>query len=172
MAVALRQPYRLQTAAERQQEEQVTDESLTLTDLLRIVLKHKWTLLLVIFLACSVAAVRTFLSTPIYRSTVILQIDRAAQRVVSFNNDVDREQASEEPGSLTTQVELLKSRSLAERVIDELRLDQSAPTGPAAATTPLPQADARGSAEAAANAKGDYGNQNQWPRQRCSLQDR
>ncbi|MDP2326437.1 MAG: Wzz/FepE/Etk N-terminal domain-containing protein, partial [Gammaproteobacteria bacterium] len=78
MALALRQPYRLQTAVERQQEEQVADDSLTLTDLLRIVLKHKWTLLVVIALACAVAAVRTFLSTPVYRSTVILQIDRVA----------------------------------------------------------------------------------------------
>ncbi len=157
MAVALRQPYRLQTAVERQQEEQVTDESLTLTDLLRIVLKHKWTLLLVIFLACSVAAVRTFLSTPIYRSTVILQIDRAAQRVVSFNNDVDREQPTEEPGSLTTQVELLKSRSLAERVIDELRLDQSLPaSSPAAAEKSAQQAAEPKAGEPVLNARGDY----------------
>ena len=125
MALAVRQPYRLQTSFERQQEEQGTDESLTLTDLLRIVLKHKWTLLIVIFLACSVAAVRTFLSTPIYRSTVILQIERVAPRVVNFNNEADPEQASDEGTSLKTQYELLKSRSLAERVIDELHLDQS-----------------------------------------------
>ena len=152
MAVALRQPYRLQTAIERQHEEQVTDESLTMTDLLRIVLKHKWTLLTVILLACAVAAVRTFLSTPIYRSTVILQIDRTAQRVVSFNNDVDREQPGDDPNSLTTQVELLKSRSLAERVIDELRLDQSMPVGtsaPGAVTAPL-------AGEPEAKSKGDY----------------
>ena len=158
MALALRQPYRLQTAIERQQEEQVTDESLTLTDLLRIVLKHKWTLLTVILLACAVAAVRTFLSTPIYRSTVILQIDRAAQRVVSFNNDVDREQPSEEPNSLTTQVELLKSRSLAERVIDELRLDQSLPTVPQATgdANSLAREGARPAGETELGFKGDY----------------
>ena len=157
MAVALRQPYRLQTAMERQHEEQITDESLTLTDLLRIVLKHKWTLLTVIVLACSVAAVRTFLSTPIYRSTVILQIDRAAQRVVSFNTDVDREQANDDPNSLTTQVELLKSRSLAERVIDELRLDQSMPVATAiAADAAPPHAGERAPGDADATAKGDY----------------
>jgi succinoglycan biosynthesis transport protein ExoP len=150
MAVALRQPYRLQTAVERQQEDQITDESLTLSDLLRIVLKHKWTLLTVILLACAVATVRTFLSTPIYRSTVILQIDRAAQRVVSFNNDVDREQPGDDPNSLTTQVELLKSRSLAERVIDELRLDQSMPAA-ASGTASAPVGP-----EPEAKSKGDY----------------
>jgi polysaccharide biosynthesis transport protein len=138
-AVALHQPYRLQTAIERQNEEQAADESLTLSDLLRIVLKHKWILLTVIVLACAVAAIRTFLSTPLYRSTVILQIERVAPRVVSFNNDVSPDQqGSDESTSLKTQYELLKSRSLAERVIDELHLDQSkaapAPASEAAAS--------------------------------------
>jgi succinoglycan biosynthesis transport protein ExoP len=157
MAVALRQPYRLQTAMERQQEEQVTDESLTLTDLLRIVLKHKWTLLTVMLLACAVAAVRTFLSTPIYRSTVILQIERVAPRVVSFNNEADPEQAGDEGTSLKTQYELLKSRSLAERVIDELHLDQSGQTantiGAGAGTASVGE---RPTGELEATSKGDY----------------
>lgn len=157
MAIALHQPYRLQTALERQQEEQVTDDSISLTDLLRIVMKHKWTLLIVILLACSVAAVRTFLSTPIYRSTVILQIERVAPRVVSFNNDADQEQASDEGTSLKTQYELLKSRSLAERVIDELHLDQSTKVATGvnaeAATTNAGDAAA---GDADAPSKGDY----------------
>ena len=157
MAVALRQPYRLQTAFDRQQEEQVTDESLTLTDLLRIVLKHKWTLLIVIFLACSIAAVRTFLSTPIYRSTVILQIERVAPRVVNFNNEADPEQASDEGTSLKTQYELLKSRSLAERVIDELRLDQSnAPAANLAADESVTNSASTQINGAAPAANGDY----------------
>jgi succinoglycan biosynthesis transport protein ExoP len=158
MALALHQPYRLQTALERQQEEQVTDESLTLTDLIRIVLKHKWTLLIVIFLACSVAAVRTFLSTPIYRSTVILQIERVAPRVVSFNNEADPAQASDEGTSLKTQYELLKSRSLAERVIDELHLDQSsgAATTPAADEPFSKTAPVQGKGATQADANVDY----------------
>ena len=46
--------------------------------------------------------------------------------MVSFNNDADQDQGYvDETMSLKTQYELLKSRSLAERVIDELRLDQS-----------------------------------------------
>ncbi len=119
----------LQTALERQHEEQAGDESLTLTDLLHIVLKHKWTLLIVILLACAVAGVRTLLSTPIYRSTVVLQIERVAPAVVRFNNDMDQYQGYvDEEMSQKTQYQLLKSESLAERVIDELKLDQSKPT--------------------------------------------
>ncbi len=157
-ALALQQPFRLQTALEHRHEEQATDESLTLTDLLRIVVKHKWTLLIVILLACAAAAVRTFLSTPVYRSTVILQIERVAPRVVNFNNEVDPDQAaatSDETTSLKTQYELLKSRSLAERVIDELRLDQFKPA-PAAGGTDGAAASDSAPAEGDPQAKTDY----------------
>jgi uncharacterized protein involved in exopolysaccharide biosynthesis len=96
--LALRQQYQLQPGMARAEEEQVGDDSLTLTDIGRIILKHKWTLLLVIALACAVAAIRTFLSTPIYRSTVILQIDRATPRVVRFENDPEMERMGGDDG--------------------------------------------------------------------------
>lgn len=132
--LALRQPSQLQIGGlARQDDEAGGDDSLTLTDIWRIVLKHKWTLLLVILLAAAAATIRTFLSTPVYRSTVILQIERATPRVVRFDNDPDQERGSgEDVSSIRTQQELLKSRSLAERVIDELRLDNSTPSGQAA----------------------------------------
>lgn len=156
--LAVRQPYQVQTGAERAEEEQVADDSLTLTDIARIVLKHKWTLLLVIALACTVAAIRTFLSTPVYRSTVILQIDKATPRVVRFENDPEQERlGSDDAISMRTQQELLKSRSLAERVIDELRLDHSTPTGQAALSLSAERqlgSDSFGST--AEDVKGDY----------------
>src|SRR4051812_30158217 len=89
--LAVRQPYQLQTGAAKPDEEHIGDDSLTLTDIGRIVLKHKWTLLLIIAITCSIAAVRTFLSTPVYRSTVILQIDRATPKVVRFEQDSEQE---------------------------------------------------------------------------------
>ncbi|MDB5753510.1 MAG: lipopolysaccharide biosynthesis [Ramlibacter sp.] len=131
--LALRQAFQMQAGAlARHEEEQAGDDSLTLTDIGRIVLKHKWTLLLVVLLACAVAAVRTFLSTPVYRSSVILQIDAASPRVVRFEKDPEQERGGDDAASMRTQQELLKSRSLAERVIDELRLDNSTPSGQAA----------------------------------------
>jgi succinoglycan biosynthesis transport protein ExoP len=154
-ALAFQQPYRLQPALERPDEEQAGDESLTLTDLLHIVLKHKWTLLIVILLACAVAAVRTLLSTPIYRSTVVLQIERVAPPVVKFNNDMDQYQGYvDEEMSQKTQYQLLKSESLAERVIDELKLDQSKPTAAAYGTEPTPSSET--TASESEGVKGDY----------------
>jgi capsular exopolysaccharide synthesis family protein len=155
--IALRQSHQLSTALARQEEEQQADDSLTLTDIGRILLKHKWTLLLVIVAACCAAAVRTFLSTPIYRSTVILQIESATPRVVRFEKDPEQERGGNDDVSMRTQQELLRSRSLAERVIDDLRLDQSTASGQA--SLPLAQATELGSAKgpgAAADTGSDY----------------
>jgi polysaccharide biosynthesis transport protein len=131
----------LQAALERPHEQQPGDELLTLTDLLHIVVKHKWTLLVVILLASTVAAVRTFLSTPIYLSTVTLHIERAAPIVVKFNNESDQDPYVDEAMTQKTQYELLKSRSLAERVIDELKLDQSKPSAAAHGADAAPGSD-------------------------------
>ncbi|MEJ6021323.1 GumC family protein [Ramlibacter sp. PS4R-6] len=132
-AVALHQPYELQVGHEGRAEAHA--ESLTLSDLLRIVYKHKWTLLLVLLVAGGASVVKTLLSTPIYRSTVTMQIERSAPRVVNFNTDANEDQGwYDETIALKTQYELLRSRSLAERVIEELRLFQpTAPTGREAA---------------------------------------
>lgn len=124
-----------------------SSDSIQLMDLLRIVLKHKWTLLLVLSVAASVAGVRTLLQTPVYRSSVTLQIERIAPRVVNFSTDVEQESSlySDETVSLRTQYELLRSRSLAERVIDELKLDKpegSKGAAPAAQNEKPPDAPA------------------------------
>jgi capsular exopolysaccharide synthesis family protein len=135
--LALRQPYLLQTSLDRQTDDEDDATALTLGDLLGMVLKHKWTLLLVILVATGIAGINTFLLRPTYRATTVLQIDRTPARVVDFNRgNVDLDQASvDEYLGLKTQYELLRSRSLAERVIDELQLDRSKPAGalPAAA---------------------------------------
>lgn len=133
-ALAIRPQYPLQYGLQVPQHAEPVDDSFTLTDLLRIIAKHKWTLLLVIALCAGIAAVATLLRTPSYRATVVVQIDRSAARIVSFKNDVDAGQEYvDERTALSTQYELLRSRSLAERVIDELRLDQSQGKGGGAA---------------------------------------
>src|SRR5438105_2742200 len=125
--LALRQPYMLQTSVERQTEDEEDASALTLSDLLGMILKHKWTLLLVILVSTGIAGINTFLLRPTYRATAVLQIERAAARVVDFQHgNVDLDQASvDEYLGLKTQYELLRSRSLAERVIDDLQLDRS-----------------------------------------------
>src|SRR3990167_8307543 len=125
-ALALRNANALRLPAVRDEiTPEMEDDGLDLRDLLRVVLKYKWMLLALTLLCGLIAMVQSLRSTPQYSSTVLVQIDRAAQRVVSFGTDVDAEQQVWDDGSqFQTQIELLKSRALAERVIDEMGLNR------------------------------------------------
>ena len=122
-ALQLRQQsYLLQTGANRAEAAEVTDEAFSVRDVLKIILKYKWLLLATVALCTTVAVLRGLTTVPMYQASVLLQIDQSTARIVQFNKDVDAAQGDEYL-SLQTQYELLQSRSLAERVIDELQLD-------------------------------------------------
>jgi polysaccharide biosynthesis transport protein len=88
---------------------------------LRIILKYRWLIGCMAIAALLIAAVVTFLMTPIYRATSSIQIDRETVDVV----DVKGVQAEQDPFAADfyqTKYELLASRSLAERVVNTLDL--------------------------------------------------
>ena len=87
----------------------------------RIVVKYRWLITNILLASLIIAAVVTFLMTPIYRATTSLQIDREAMNIVK----VDGVQPEEAPVGMEffqTQYELLASRALAERVVTTLAL--------------------------------------------------
>lgn len=122
--LAIRSSHALRHAALREEASPtVENDGLDLRDLLRVVNKYKWMLLTLTLLFGLIAAVQSLRSTPMYQTAALVQIDRAAQRVVAFNQDVDAQQQVWDDGSqLETQIELLKSRAMAERVIEEMGL--------------------------------------------------
>ncbi|MGM9424842.1 polysaccharide biosynthesis tyrosine autokinase [Hydrogenophaga sp. MI9] len=93
---------------------------------------------------CGVAALLyTLRATPVYQAEVVLQIDPAAQRVVGFKSEsdlaTDNANYSDPEVQLRTQIELLNSRSLAERVVDEVGLYRAkTPEQLGAAADPAP----------------------------------
>ena len=124
-ALALRQSHALQTEvlASRNGPDGSEDDEIDLRAIWRTLVKHKAMIGGITLLAVLAAGIYTLRATPLYQSTVMLQIDRAAQKVVGFNSEVEVDQgAASDQLQLRTQIELLKSRSLAERVIDELNL--------------------------------------------------
>ncbi|MFW5330335.1 GumC family protein [Hydrogenophaga sp. ZJX-1] len=124
-ALALRPSGALQTQLLAQQQEADAQDSdeIDLKAIFRTLLKHKWTIVGTTALCTLAAVVYTLRVTPQYQSTALLQIDRAAQKVVGFNAEVEVDQgAAADQLQLRTQIELLKSRSLTERVIDEMGL--------------------------------------------------
>ena len=89
----------------------------------RILLKRRWLVLGILATVSTVSLLMTLMATPIYRATAVMQIDNEEQNVVQVG--VVSAQGGD-PQFQQTQYELLKSRSLAERVADDLNLDAAA----------------------------------------------
>jgi len=124
-ALQLRQQsYNLQTGLARNEPDEEAEDSISIKDVMRILGKHKWVLIAAITFCTTVAILQGLTTTPVYQASVLLQIDQSSARIVQFSKDVDLAQ-NDDYLMLTTQYELLQSRSLAERVIDDLQLDPS-----------------------------------------------
>lgn len=118
-----------------------SEDRIDLKAVWRVVAKYKWTLVGVTALCTVGALVYTLRITPQYRSSVMLQIDRNAQKVVGFNTEVEVDEGPlADQLQLRTQIELLKSRSLAERVIKDMGLYKPD-------ASPTPAADTNAAAE-------------------------
>lgn len=91
----------------------------------RLALKHRILILGCFLGALAIGAALTLLMTPIYTATATLQIDREAARVVTSEDVTPRENMSMGEEFFQTQYGLLRSRSLAERVVESLGLASS-----------------------------------------------
>lgn len=86
-----------------------------------ILRKHKWLILGVLVSIVAATVVLTLLITPLYRATTMLQIDREAVKVVEFDAAAPLERGNSDD-FYQTQYELLRSRTLAQRVVRKLDL--------------------------------------------------
>ncbi|WP_292056843.1 GumC family protein [Brevundimonas sp. UBA5936] len=102
------------------------DGLIDLRRLWHILLKRWWILAGVLAVALVLGVVITLLSTPIYRASATLQIDREAAQVVDVEGVLPAEGMYSAQEFYQTQYGLLKSRSLAQRVVTGLRLAQDA----------------------------------------------
>ncbi|MDB5569212.1 MAG: capsular biosynthesis protein [Hyphomicrobiales bacterium] len=95
----------------------------TLLHYVGLAFKHR----MLIAYFCGVALiggfVTTMLTTRIYSASAVVKIDRASPKVV--NNQVTQSEGAADPQFYQTQYELIKSRSLAERVVTNLNLAQT-----------------------------------------------
>lgn len=91
-----------------------------------ILVRRRWTIFTVAGIAVVAALLATFLATPLYRSGVLLQIEQESGKVVNYES-VTPENIGDSKDFYQTQYELLQSRTLARRVIDQLGL-RSSPT--------------------------------------------
>lgn len=101
------------------------EDTLDLRDIWRLIVKHKWLLVAAATVGLLAALLLSFIKTPLYLASTTIQVDKRAPRVVQFGQEDPAAQDLDDRTGMGTQLELLKSRVLAERVIDELRLDRT-----------------------------------------------
>jgi len=94
-----------------------------LLDYWRILVARRATVIAVLLTVVVGMMIWTFKQTPIYRATTMIQVDRENANVLNFK-DVYEIQTAEDD-TLRTQYEVLKSRSLAKRVIEDLKLAEN-----------------------------------------------
>ena len=95
------------------------------TQYLRIAVRWRWLILGAISIAVLLGLLLTLLATPLYTATARIEINREANRIVQVD-DVQPESSAVDTEFYQTQYGLLQSRSLAERVVRELRLADNA----------------------------------------------
>jgi succinoglycan biosynthesis transport protein ExoP len=90
----------------------------------QLLVKRRWLILGVVSTAVAIALLQTLLTTPIYRATTVIEIEKDNIQVIDVRG---MQQASVDysPGENQTQFGLLNSRSLAERVAEDLSLVDS-----------------------------------------------
>lgn len=90
----------------------------------RILLKRRKLILAAIAISLAIGIALALLAKPMYSSTATIEVAREAANVVQMD-DTQPRQAGNDPEFYQTQYSLLQSRSLAERVVDDLRLSRN-----------------------------------------------
>lgn len=94
-----------------------------LQDYLRILLRFKWGVLVLMFAGGFISVLRAYSETPLYEATATMLIERQAARFVSIEEVYRGNQGYFDMGEYyQTQYEILRSRPIAERLVDKLGL--------------------------------------------------
>ncbi|MEQ6341798.1 MAG: polysaccharide biosynthesis tyrosine autokinase [Gammaproteobacteria bacterium] len=96
------------------------DDVISLGEMIATALEYKWLMLAVTGLAVILGAGWLFISTPIYQADALLQIE--GQKGVSALKEL-QPLMEEDSTSVSSQLEIIKSRMILGRVVDNLKLD-------------------------------------------------
>ena len=94
---------------------------LSVATLLRILVEWRWLILSLVAIGLAAATITTLLTTPLFRSQATLEANPPTVEIMDENNE-RRGQSPDNWNFISTQVGLLGSRSLAQRVAQDLNL--------------------------------------------------
>jgi len=92
--------------------------------ILRIIWKRRWSALSFLLIVMTVVAVYTFSQKPTYKATAVIRINKDDLKVLSFESFVIPDESTDE--LIKTEVEVIRSRNLAEKVAQALNLGADA----------------------------------------------
>ncbi|MEP5568713.1 MAG: polysaccharide biosynthesis tyrosine autokinase [Halioglobus sp.] len=101
------------------------DDFIDLRELWNMLVRRRWTIIITAGVILVATMIVTAMMTPIYRAMTVVQIERDSGKVLDFEG-VTAEEAANSKDFYQTQYQLLQSRTLARRVIDQLGM-QDAP---------------------------------------------
>lgn len=88
----------------------------------RVLRKRRWTVLTVLIVLFTVVLIGTLKQKPIYQAQALLEIEKERPNIVTMQDMFELVTISD--SYLETQYKILRSETLAQRVIEQLRLDQ------------------------------------------------
>ena len=91
-----------------------------LRDYWEVLLRHRWTAIAFFTAVVASTLLATLVAVPSYKATVLIEIKAETQKLIAFQDVVQMAQAERE--FYQTQYDVLRSRTLARRVSDRLRL--------------------------------------------------
>lgn len=100
------------------------EESPRLLDYWHVILKRRWVVLTCLVVIFTVVAIATFKETPIYAGRILIEINPEQPQVLNFQQIAQPGASWDVNSYRETQYRILQSRSLAERVVRDLRLYQ------------------------------------------------
>ncbi len=103
-------------------ESQYQEEEIDIRDYLRIIIKRRWLIATVVIVLTSIVAIYAFLAKPIYKATVQILIEKETPKVVNVEEVLGVDTGKD---YYQTQYEILRSRSLALKVIKALDLEHN-----------------------------------------------
>jgi polysaccharide biosynthesis transport protein len=100
------------------------EESPRLLDYWHLILKRRWAVLACLLIVFTTVAIGTFKQKPVYAGRILIEINPAEPQVLNFQQIAQAGPAWDLQSYRETQYKILKSRSLSERVVRDLRLYQ------------------------------------------------
>jgi capsular exopolysaccharide synthesis family protein len=124
LTVARPSPQSLSTDLRIETDSGARDDEIDFIEYWRILVKRRWTVLATVAMVMVIALVGSLLTTPIYRAVATLQIERNAVQVIQVGG-VNDDGYNVGTDFQATQIGLLNSRALAERVVSQLGLTEN-----------------------------------------------